>query len=263
MGTALQVVSGFVTNPGATITALTPSTGDSFTVDVFQPPATAKLLRAWGANATGGVVRFRGPRLHDVAQGLRLRIPAADNVQWFGGPELQQLYPGDTPIIEMSGGAAETDVLSYLAFYSDLPGIAAPLAHWSDIAGRIGNICGVELNLTSGATPGQYGGARTLNQDFQNMRAGESYALLGYTCASAFPTLRITGPDTGKLGVGGPGSTNTWETDTWFKDLSDITGLATIPVIQANNGGGTVIDMIDTAAATNRPVTLILAELTS
>ena len=263
MGKALQVVSGYATNPGATITALTPSTGDSFAVDVFQPPAVAKLLRAWGTNAAGGIVRFRSPRLHDVAQGLRLRIPAGDNVQWFGGPELQSLYPGDSLTVEMSGGTAETDILSYLVYYSDLPGIDAPLASWSDVRGRIGNIAGVEVNLTTGATAGQYGGARVLNQDFQNLRAGESYALLGYTCASALTTIRVTGPDTGKLGVAGPGSPNTWETDTWFKDLSDMTGLPTIPVIQANNAGGTVVDCIDTSTATNKPVTLILAELTS
>lgn len=263
MGTALQVVSGHATNPGAAITALTPATGDSFTVDVFQPPAVAKLLAAWGENAAGGIVRFRSPRLHDVAQGLRLRVPANDNVQTISGPEFQPLYPGDNLIVEASGGAAEVDTLSYLTYYSDLPGIAAPLASWSDIRGRIGNIAGVELNLTSGATAGDYGGARTLNEDFQNLRAGESYALLGYTCASAFSTLRITGPDTGKIGVGGPGSTDTARTASWFVDLSDRLGLPLIPVIQANNAGGTVIDMIDTATAVNRPVTLILAELTS
>ena len=263
MGIALQVVTGHVTNPGANPTALTPGTGDSFTVDVFDPSSSAKLLSAWTENATGGIIRFRSPRLHDPAQGLRLRIPANDNVQALGGPEYQALYPGDNLIVESSGGGAEVDVLSYLVYYENLPGISAPLQSWAQIRDRIVNIAGVELNLTSGNTAGDYGGARTLNQDFQNLRAGESYALLGYTCSAAFATLRITGPDTGKLGVGGPGSTNTWDTADWFVKLSDKLGLPLIPVIQANNAGGTVIDMVDTAAGANKPVTLIMAELAS
>lgn len=263
MGIGLQVVTGFATNPGAAITALTASTGDAFAVDTFDTSSKAHLLRAWAGNATGGIVRFRSPRLHDPAQGLRLRLPAADQVQLIGGPEMQALYPADPLIVEMSGGGAETDVLSYLVYYENLPGIAAPLASWASVQDRILNLAGVELNMTGGATVGQYGGARTLNQDFQNLRAGESYALLGYTVAAAFPTLRITGPDTGKLGVGGPGSTNSWDTATWFIDLSNSSGLPCIPIIQANNAGGTVIDMVDTAAGVNKPVTLILGELSS
>lgn len=263
MGLALQVITGRALNPGAAPVALTPGTGDSFTVDVFDPSSRARLLAAWTENATGGIVRFRSPRLHDPAQGLRLRVPAADNVQSLGGPEYQALYPGDPLIVESSGGGAETDVVSYLVQYDNLPGISAPLQSWAQLRDRIVNIAGVEVNLTSGATAGDYGGARTLNQDFQNLRAGESYALLGYTCSSAFATLRITGPDTGKLGVGGPGSTNTWDTGDWFVKLSDKLGLPLIPVIQANNAGGTIVDLVDTATAVNRPVTLILAELSS
>lgn len=263
MGKALQVVSGFATNPGATITALTPSSGDSFTVPTFDPSSKARALRVWAENAAGGIIRLRSPRLHDPAQGLRLRLPAGNQVQLVGGPEMQPLYPADPLTVEMSGGAAEVDVLSYLLYYDNLPGIDAPLVGWNEIKDRITNIAGVELNLTSGATAGQYGGARTLNQDFQNLRAGERYALLGYTVSSAFCTLRIVGPDTGKVGVAGPGSTNTWDTATWFVDLANATGLPCIPVIQANNAGGTVIDMIDTATAVNRPVTLLLGELPS
>lgn len=263
MGAALQVISGFATNPGAAPVALTPCTGDSFTVPAFTPGSNAKLLRTWVENATGGVLRIRSPRLHDPAQGIRLRFPANDQVQLLGGPEMQPLYPVDPLIVETSGGGAEVDVLSFLAYYADLPGIQAPLTSWADVSSRITNIAGVELNMTSGAVAGQYGGARVLNQDFQNLRAGESYALLGYTVSSAFATLRITGPDTGKVGVAGPGSPNTWDTSTWFVDLANELGIPLIPVIQANNAGATVIDMIDTATTTNRPVTLVLGELPS
>lgn len=263
MGAALQVITGRVTNPGATITALTPATGDSFTVPSITPGTKGRIIRAWTENAAGGIMRIRSPRLHDPAQGIRLRLPAANQVQLIGGPEAQPLYPVDPLTVEMSGGGAEVDALSYLCYYDDLPGIQYPGQSWAQIQDRILSIAGVEVNLTSGATAGDYGGARTLNQDFQNLKADESYALLGYTCASAFCTLGITGPDTGKTRVAGPGSTNSWDTSTWFVDLANSENLPLIPVIKANNAGATVVDMVDTTTAQNRPVTLIMAELAS
>lgn len=261
MGIAAQVVSGRVTNPGATITALTPDAGDSFTVPTFDQSARASIVRLWTENAAGGVLRIRSPRLHDVAQGIRLQIPAADQVQLIGGPEMQRLYPADPLIVESSGGAAEVDTLAYLMYYSDLPGIQAQLASWAEVQDRIANIVGVEVDLTSGGTAGDYGGSRALNQDFQNLKAGERYALLGYTCRTAFTTLGIRGPDTGNLRIGGPGSTNTWDTATWFIDVSNALGLPCIPIIQADNAGGTQVDLTDTATATARTVSLIFGEL--
>jgi hypothetical protein len=266
MGLALQVETGHVTNAGGTITACTVATGgDSFTPAAFATTDQAHLVGAWAANATGGVLRIRSPRLHDPAQGIRLQIPASDTVNMIPLESWQPIYPVDPMVVEMSGGASETDIVSLLYYYSNLPGVAAPLAMYSDILPRIVNLVGVEVDVTTTNSPGNYTGSRALNQDYQNLRAGESYALLGYTCLSTTltGTLRITGPDTGKVGVGGPYSSRTDLTSSWFMELSRYLQKPTIPVIQANNAAATFLDIADVGAGAAHTVSLIFGELSS
>ena len=263
MGKCLQVITGFATNPGAANTALTVATGDSLTLDSFDASAPAYLVSEWCENATGGVIRTKSPRFHDNTQGIRLQVPPGDDLWEFRPRVPQRLYSGDTLTVDTTGGGAEVDVVSMLVYYTNVPGIDAPLASWAEIQDRIVNYVGLEVDLTSGATAGQYGGARTLQQDFTVLKADESYALLGYTCASKFATLGITGPDTGKVRVAGPGSIHTEDTADWFVGLSDAIGQPCIPVIKANNAGATTVDLVSTDTATAHHVSLILAELSS
>lgn len=263
MGKCMQVVSGFATNPGAANTALTVAPGDSFSVDVFDPSAKAGIIAEWASNATGGVTRIKSPRFHDNLQGIRLQVPAGDDLYPFLPRVPQALYPGDTVSVDTTGGGAEVDAVSMLWYYDNVPGIDAPLQSWAQVQDRIVDYIGLEVDLTSGATAGNYGGARTLQQDFQVMKADVSYALLGYTALSKFCTLGITGPDTGKVRVGGPGSVQTEFTQDWFVRLGDLTGKPTIPVIQALNAGTTTVDLLSTDTATAHHVSLIFAELSS
>ncbi len=149
MGKALQVVTGRVTNPGAAITGLTADTGDSFAVRSFDMSSPAWLENVWAMAATAGVVRIRSPRLHDAAQGIRLRTLAANARPLLPEACDQRLYPQDVLIFEMSGGAAEVDMASMLLYYPDLPGVDAQLASWDEIAARIVNITTEEQTRTS------------------------------------------------------------------------------------------------------------------
>lgn len=264
MGQALQVVTGSALAPGAAPVALTVAPGDSFTVKSFDPPAVARLLNAWASSATAGIARIRSPRMHDPNQGLRLQVPAAQQAELLPRYLQAPLYSVDNLTVELAGGGAgETDILSYLVYYSDLAGINANLAGWNEIQDRIVAYCGVEVDLVSGATAGQYGGSRALNLDFQNLKADISYALLGYTCKTGFATLGITGPDTGNLRIGGPGSANPDITADWFVRLSQFAGLPLIPIIKANNQATTIVDIASTDTATAHTVSLLLAQLSS
>ena len=263
MGKCFQVMAGFATNPGAANTALTMATGDSLTLPVWDPSNRGLLVSEWCENAAGGVIRTRSPRFHDNTQGIRLQVPAGDDLWEFRPKVPQRLYPGDTITVDTTGGAAEVDVVCLAVYYENLPGIDAPLKSWAEIQDRIVNYVGLEVDLTSGATAGQWGGARTLQQDFTVLKADVSYAVLGYTPLSKFAALGITGPDTGKVRVGGPGSIHTEDTADWFVDLSDHIGLPCIPVIQALNAGATNIDLVATDTATAHHVSLLLAELSS
>src|SRR5437868_5221359 len=100
----LNVVTGRVTNPGATLTALTADTGDSFTVKSFSFGDTALIIDAWAQAATPGVLRIRSPRLHDVSQGIRLRTVQAASRSLLPKNLNQPLKPQDVLTVEGSGG---------------------------------------------------------------------------------------------------------------------------------------------------------------
>lgn len=261
MGVALNVIGGRVTNPGATITALTVNTGDSFTVRSFPFENPAYLEQVWAQNATAGVVRIRSPRLHDQAQAIRLRSIASSPQPLLPYETQQPLFPQDVLTVEQSGGGAETDCLAFLVYYGDLPGVDARLARWEEIAQRIRNIIGLEQNLTTGATAGDWGGSQALNADFDILKRNIDYAVLGYLTDTAIATIGVTGPETGNLRVGGPGATRSDITADWFAENSRRLGLPMIPIFNAANSGAITVDAQATQVSTAINVTLILAEL--
>lgn len=261
MGRALQVLTGRVTNPGATITAVTMNTGDSNTVRNCAQNVPIRLLSAWAMGATAGLVRVRSPLLHDAVQGIRLRFNANNPDPLMPEYIGQLLQPQDVLTLEMSGGGAETDQFSLLVEYDDLPGAAAQLATWPTIADQIEYIAGVECNLTSGATASQYGGAQALNANFDLLKRNRWYAILGYLTDTAFGTLGLTGADLGNLRVGGPGSIRNELTAGWFVDLAVRENYPRIPVINSANVAGVTVDLATPATATAINVTFICALL--
>lgn len=262
MGRALQVITGRVTNPGATITALTPNTGDSFTIRSFDMSQQAFLENLWTMQATAGVVRVRSPRLHDNAQGIRLRGLASNVRPLLGEETNQRLYPQDTLTFEQSGGGAETDMASMLVYYPDLPGVDAQLATWEEIRSRIVNVVTAEQQVTTGGTAGDYGGSQAMNADFDLLKRNVKYAILGYVSDTRVCTVGIAGPDTGNVRVGGPGEVAPDITSDWFANLARLTGLPHIPIINAANIGATTFDVASTATAAAVNVSVVLAELT-
>lgn len=263
MGAALEVISGRTTNPGATVTALTPNTGDSFSVRNFDSPGTAQLLDLWGFSATAGLLRVRSPRLHDNVQGIRAKVLASTPQPLLPDWAQQPLYAQDTLIVEQSGGGAETDMGTILNYYSDLPGANARLFDWPTIDARVRNILTQEVTIVTGATAGDYGGSAAINSAFDLLKANTDYAVLGYLTDTSVGTLGIRGPDTSNFRVGGPGTNARFETRDYFIRLSDRNRLPLIPVFNAANKAGTLVDIATPATAATVVVELILAELAS
>jgi hypothetical protein len=257
----LNVITGRVTNPGATLTALTPDTGDSFTVKNFDSSERAWIIAAWAQAATAGVLRIRSPQLHDVGQGIRLRTSsaAARNLLPYGIQ--QRLRPQDVLTVEGSGGGAETDVFSFLAYYQtdNLP--SARFIGPEELDARMVNLFGAEVQVTSSATAGQYGGSTALSATFDVFKRGLDYAMLGILSDTAGCSVGITGPDTGQTRLGQPMTTEPLQGHNWFVDLSVYWGLPLIPVFNAANVGNTNIDCATTSASATVNFTVILAEL--
>lgn len=261
MPRALQLVTGFFTAAGAGTNIVTPSPGDTFTVPSFNITSPAWLEQVWATATADDFVRLRSARMHDANQGLRLQTIGQARQPMLPYGMNQQIYPVDTPTVEIDATGAGSDAISVLYSWSDLPGTQPRLANWSDVQSRIIEVSGVDVNVSAAAAIGSYSPGVAINSAFDNFEAGSDYALLGYIVSSPTLSVSIIGPDTGALRVGGPGLQSAPLTQDWFITLSQKSGRACIPIIAANNKGATLVSQVDNTAHAAQHVTLIMAQL--
>lgn len=260
MPRALVVNAGFFTAAGAGNAAATPMGGDTFNVANFTS-GSAYLEAIWAEGASTNWVSVKSARMHDANQGIRLQTLAnlVKNLLPFGTD--QPLQSGDNPTVTISETAAATGAVALMYSYDDLSGANPRLGSWADVQPRIKNISGVEVDLQAIAAIGQYSPGDPINKTFDNFKADADYALLGYVTAASVLALSVAGQDTGNLKVGGPGIADPLVTADWFVKLSEGTGRPCIPIIAANNKGGTLVYQTDNTAHAAQNVSLIFAEL--
>lgn len=261
----MEMISGRATAPGATLTALTMAAGNSLTVRNTSLTADIWLLDIWGFNNAAGILRVRSPKLHDNVQGIRNRVVANDPIAMFPHGLKQRLTPQDTLIAEISGSAVggQIEQGQMQIFYADLPGSNSRLAQWSDILPRIVNLVNVEVAITTGAGGG-YTGQVAINATFDLLQANTDYAILGIMTDVLCAAVRVQGPDLGNLGVGVPGYiANRNFSARYFKEMNLMSGLPTIPVFNAANKNGTLVDVVQNQAAAAVNVTIVCAQLAS
>lgn len=258
---ALEVVTGRVTNPGASFTAVTFNTGNTASIRSHTTEGTAFLEEIWTQQATAGSVRVRSPRLHDDVVGIRL-IAAANSVRRLLPEEAKQVvYPQDELTVEMTGGGAEVDSAAMLIYYGDLGGINARLAMWEEIQSRVEYIHSFPVAVTGPTTAGNWSDGTRMDTTVDELKANRDYAVLGYTVDTECLAVAIAGTDTGNLKVGGPGPLFADETRAFFVDQSRRMGLPHIPIINAANRQGTLLHVAKNAAAGTVNVTLTCALL--
>lgn len=237
---ALEVITGRVTNPGAAFTALTANTGNSFAIRSHTPEGTAYLAEAWTQNASAGALRIHSPRLHDDVVGLRTIANPANVRRLFPEEWRQLVYPQDTLAVEMTGGAAEVDAAALLIYYENLGGIAARLFSWEEILPRIEAGYTFPVAVTGPTTSGDWSAGNVLTTTVNEFKANRDYAFLGYTLDTESLAVAVNGTDTGNLRCGGPGPLQADETRAFWVDESKRLGKPCIPVINAANAPGTL-----------------------
>lgn len=264
MGVAMEIVDTFATNPGVgpAFATSVPFPGDVLAVRNFPDPSQAFLLDVYGLSATAGAARIRSPRLHDNVQGIRFREIAATNRALLPDGVTQKLYAQDALVVEQFGGAAETDGFGYVVYYENLPGSAANLHTFADIAGRILNYVNVEVAVAAAAPIGTRSAASALNATMDLLIANTDYALIGYESDVNGLSVGFRGVDTGNLRLGGPMTTERIETRDWFMSLGAQIGKPTIPVINSANKSGFLIDTAQVVIGVAANITLLLAQLT-
>ncbi len=264
MGQVLELVSGFVTAPSTTFTALTMAAGNSATVRNARADSVIQLLSAWADVQGAGEFRIRSPKLHDGVQGIRLDTVISEVKPLLPDQFMQMLFSQDGLTLELTGSATAGDIESgcMLIHYDDLPGAEAQMIDAETLMARMMHIFTVENTLALG-TAGGYSGEEALNVEFDQFKANTQYALLGYLVSAECAAVRWRGADSGNFGVGGPGDELGRDyTRSWFVDLSRKFGKKLIPVFNAANKDGILIDGAQDENGTDVTVTTILGELT-
>jgi len=265
MGRALEVVAGFATNPGATLTTLTPSTGTSFTIRGTDTSKGTWLLGAWAFNATAGELRVTSPRLHDQVQGIRNRVTAALTAPLIGGPInaafSQRLYAQDNLTVALSGGGAEIDTASLLIAYEDLAGVSGRFIDQPTLEKYGTNVVTAEVTAVAVAT-GNFGGGVAINSSFDTLIANTDYAVLGGLTDTRGDTVGITAVDFGNLRLGFPAEPSLRnQTQNWFEQLAQSYDAPYIPVFNSANKTQTIIDVQTNGAGGTYIVNLQLVQL--
>lgn len=243
---ALEMITGRVTAPNTTLSALTMNTGNSRTIRNTKIDKPIVLLDIWTKNQTAGIFRLRSPLLHDNVQGIRLGAQADQVVPLMPEIAFQLLVPQDDLNIELSGSATAGDIelAALLIFYDELPGVEAKLISPGKLMERLEHITTIQNTLATD-TSGDYSGEESINADFDVIRANRDYAILGFIVDERCLTVRYRSSDFGNLGVGGPGEPARPDiTANWFVNLAFRMQLPLIPVFNSSNKDNTLLDCV-------------------
>lgn len=263
-GVAMELLSGFVTAPGATQTNLTMATGDSLAIRATTAnDKLVQLLQIWADNQTAGILRVKSPRMHDNVQGIRVRTGASETKPRLPWSVPQRLYSQDVLTVDLSGSAVGGDIESaaLLLWYEDLGGVSQSLIGLDELYKRGVNEMGQEIQITAGTTGG-WSGSRAINADFDNFKADTFYALVGYQTDVEVAAVGFKGADTGNLRVGGPGDELAAQiTGEWFIRLTRFYGKPLIPVFKSQNKAGITVEVVNDENAASPKITAHLIEL--
>ena len=271
-GRAVEIIAGFATNPGATLTTVTTSGGGSSVIRGTDTNKGTWLLSTWGFCATAGELRITSPRLHDQAQGIRNRVTAALSSPLMPGflnaGFSQRLYAQDNLTIQISGGGAELDLSALLVGYDNLDGVAGRFIDHNTLRKAGVNSLTAEVTVTAVAT-GLWGGAVAINSSFDTLVANTDYALAGAMTDTRGLAIGVTAVDFGNLRVGIPAEpTLRALTQNWFQALSQAfappggaAGYPCIPVFNAANKSTTLIDVTTNGAGGTYTINLELVQL--
>jgi hypothetical protein len=262
-GPALEVISGFVTAPGAVLTNWTMAQGDSLQVRYSDPSKMVRLLSAWFKNQVAGAFQITSPRMHDNVTGYHAQIQAAaTRTRWPVG-YAQRLYQNDILSVKQSGSGVggQIETGSFLVYYDDLPGANGRFIDNTTLGKRMVNLVTTKNSIVTVAT-GTYGGAQAINTTDDQFKANTDYALIGYLVDTICGTVGWRSADTGNLRVGGPGNNIDNDiTHSWFIMLSEWFGVPLIPVFNSAAKQSILVDATQDQAAAGVVVNSIFAEL--
>lgn len=260
MGIALDTVGFAATNPGATLTAATPASGDSFTVRNYAAGSQAHLENLIRGGGTLGEVAVRSPLLYDNTFGIRVGSNTSPQKWTIPHEQGQLVEAGDTLGVLLTGGTAEVDCGALSIYYDNLPGAAARLHAWGDIAGGIVNFKTVKVALTTGGTAGTWVDTAITTTE-NDLKAGIDHAVLGLVTDTAVDIIAIKGAETNNFRVAQPGYIAVEDTSDYYVRWSNDSGRPHIPVFNSTNAPNVFVSTMHHAASLALNAYLFLAQL--
>lgn len=266
MPQALETINTYGTGNGSLTTlAHVADPSQSLAIRSSNGSPSAYLFGTWAQMAIAADLSIFSPRMHDDVHGIQTRVQVSISNPVFPYLTMQAMYSQDTPTVQSVFGSAPGNTVAecagYNIWYDDLPGISANLASWEQVAPQIQSFYGVKVSCVSSATAGALGAGSAINSVYDNFKANQRYALLGYLVNVACANVSIQGSDTGNLQIGGPGAISQIETRRLFIDYSMATGKPMIPIINSANKASTNVFVSHTTASTTVIVDLIFAYL--
>lgn len=258
---SLQAYSGTAIN--TTIAALAAVTGDSLSIPHFAPGKRAWIIQAWNDVQAAGTMRVRSPKWHDNVNGIRIDTIASDPVALLPMGARQEIYSGETLVVELAGSATAGDVefICLLRYFEELSAQHARLLSWEDVRRRMLNLLTVENTIATVAT-GIWGGSEAINAEIDQFQTGFDYAILGYVVDTECAAVAYQGPSFANERVGGPGfETQRDVTREWFVRLSQAHDLPLVPVFNANDKANTNVLALQDENGADTTVTTFLAQL--
>lgn len=260
MGALFDTAAFYVSNPSTSETAYTAASGDSLVNRFFQAPATSTLASFDRSGATAGIYRVRSPLMYDNVKGIHIAAGIGKTIFNLQAAGVQPMYSQDTLIIEGTGGASEYEVVTATRYYSNFQGSDMRLYSWGTIMPLIVNLYQVEVATTSTSTPTAW--TDTVITTTENLlKANTDHAVLGYTVDTAISGVAIKGADTSNFRYGGPGLIISPFTVDFYVRMSNLMGVAAIPVFNSANVGNTFVSTIDAGSSTSSNITLMIAQL--
>ena len=260
MGIAVDTVGFSATNPSTTVTAVTFASGDTGTVRNATQGSYVGLESMGRQGATAGIIQIKSPLLHDNVEGIQAWVSDTPSCRLIPRYGIQQLKAQDTLAVGLSGGTAEVECGFYQVGYDDLPGSAARMHSWGDIAGLIQYIKVNEVTATTSGTAGVWSDtAITTTENL--LEANVDYAVLGYLTDVAVCAIGVRGSETNNLRVCGPGTVRGEVTAEYFVQMSNDLGKPRIPVFNSANRTAVFLSLLAVATSATVHGQLILARL--
>ncbi len=269
MGAAFETVTSYVTNgtgTAGTYYAAAAQSSQSLTVRATPTDQAGVMMNVFGQSSVATLMRINSARMHDQVVGTEFGLPiysAATAPGLASGDDYEEpLWNTDVLSVAFTtiATAAFTGIAAWTAYYPQIGGIQQNVMTWAQVESyvNVANKTGLHyvswVTPTIGGTVGVIGAGTAINATNDQFKANHSYALLGYLTPTAVGVVQIQGTDTGNLYVGGPGSPDPQVTSQYFAKMSRATGLACIPIIQANNKGNTFVYLTDAHATSGTPI---------